>query len=264
MKPKGTISDITVVVENMYSDLDIQGGTAGDIKIKTNDYEPVPDKAAGLHPLSALGPDNSGIGLNITQSGNKVTISGTRRNTRNMDYKIMLPANIKLKINHPSFRSDDITIKGMNNEVEVKSQVGDLLFTDVTGPIIASTISSDIKVEFSSLNQSAPSSISSISGDIDVTLPRSSKGNFKMSSISGEIYTDLDFKTTVKKGGGFFGKSWNMGKSSGASPPAPPTPPSPPAFPPAGLAVNATLNGGGVDVTLRSISGDIYIRKAKQ
>lgn len=264
MKPKGTISDITVVVENLYSNLEIQGGTAGNIKIETNEYVPLPAKAAGLHPLSALGPDNSGIGLNITQSGTTVTISGTRRNIKDMGYKIMLPANIKLRINHFSFRSDDITIRGMKNEVDVKSQVGDLLFTDVTGPIIASTISSDIKVEFSSLNQSAPSSISSVSGDIDITLPQSSKGNFKLSSISGEIYTDLDFKQENKKdfpfgAGKQFGPEWGgkyskpnfWGKQGGN-------------YFPGAMSVNATLNDGGVDVTLRSVSGDIYIRKAKE
>ena len=148
----------------------------------------------------------------------------------------MLPANVKLKINQGGFRSDDINIKGMTNEVEVKSQVGDLEFLDVTGPIVASTISSDIKVIFSSLNQSSPSSISSVSGDIDISLPESTRGNFKLSSVSGEIYTDLNFENEVKRGSGFF---------------------------PGGISVNTRLNGGGVDIMLRSISGDIYIRKAK-
>ena len=270
MKPKGTISEITVVIRNLFSDLDIQGGAAGDIKLEADDYEGIPEKAADLRPLSALGPDNSGIGLNIAQSGNIVTITGTRRNTKNTDYRITLPANIKLRIDYGGFNSDDITVRGMTNEVEVKSQVGDLIFTDVTGPIVASTISSDIKVEFSSLSQSSPSSISSVSGDIDITLPQSSKGNFKLSSISGEIYTNLDFETNAtNQPGSWGGFGWGFGNKSPAKVPqghygpAPPAPPAPPAIPPVGMMVNATLNGGGVDVTIRSISGDIYIRKAK-
>lgn len=261
MRPKGTISEITVVVRNLFSDLDIQGSAAGDIKVEADNYTGIPDKAAGLRPLSALGPDNSGIGLNIAQSGNIVTISGTRRNTKNSDYRISLPANIRLRIDKGGFNSDDITVRGMTNEVEVKSQVGDLMFTDVTGPIVASTISSDIKVEFSSLSQSSPSSISSVSGDIDITLPQSSKGNFKMSSISGEIYTNLDFETNVTNRPDYFGKNSSRAFPPGVSPPAPPVPP---IIPPVGMSVNAALNGGGVDVTIRSISGDIYIRKAKK
>lgn len=279
MRPKGTISELTVVVQNLFSDLIVQGDSAGDIKIETDDYQGMPEKAAGLRPLSALGPDNSGIGLNIAQSGNIVTISGTRRNTKNSDYRIMLPANIKLKIYYGSFDSDDITVRGMTNEVEVKSQVGDLKFVDVTGPIVASTISSDIEVKFSALGQSSPSSLSSVSGDIDITLPQSSKGNFKMSSISGEIYTNLDFKINVtNRPGSWGGSQWGFGKKSSTtygpgtsqpsqpsqpSMPAAPAMPAMPAIPPVGMSVNATLNGGGVDVTIRSISGDIYIRKAK-
>ena len=236
MKPKGTISGITVVVQNLYSEINIQGGTAGDIKIEADNIDTIPEKAAGLRPLSALGPDNTGIGLNITQSGNVVTISGIRRNPKNSDYRILLPSNIKLKIVQGGFKSDDITIRGMTNEMEARSQVGDLTFVDVTGPIVASTISSDIKVIFSSINQSSPTSISSVSGDIDISLPESSKGNFKLSSISGEIYTDLNFEQEIKNSSGLF---------------------------PGGMLINTALNGGGVDVMLRSISGDLYIRKVK-
>lgn len=236
LKPKGKISEITVVVRNLFSDLVIEGNKAGEIIIDADDYEGIPDRAAGLRPLSALGPDNSGIGLNINQSGNIVTISGTYRNSNGTDYAISLPANIKLRIDYGSFRSDDIIIRGMTNEVEVKSQVGDIEFIDVTGPIVASTISADIKIRFSSLSQSSPTSIASISGDIDVSVPESSKGNFAMSSTSGEIYTDLDFEIT---------KNNDLHRWGG------------------GMFANATLNGGGVKVTIKSISGDIFIRKLK-
>ena len=36
-----------------------------------------------------------------------------------------------------------------------------------------------------------------------------------------------------------------------------------PVFPPGVISVNSKLNGGGVGVTLRSVSGDIFIRKVK-
>lgn len=233
LKPKGKISEITVVVQNLFSDLVIEGSRSGEIRIMADDYEGIPEKAEGLRPLSALGPDNSGIGLNINQNGNIVTISGTYRRNDDTDYTIYLPADIKLRIDYGSFKSDDITIKGMTNEVEVKSQVGDLMFKDVTGPIVASTLSADIEIEFSDLSQSSPTSITSISGDIDISIPKSSKADFTLSSTSGEIYTDLDLEITGNKGM----RRWG------------------------GFVANATLNGGGVEVTIKSISGDVFIRK---
>ena len=242
LKPKGRISELTVEVQNLFSDLVIEGNTAGEIRIEAEDYEGAPEKAKGLRPLSATGPDNTGIGLNINQSGNTVTISGTYRNRDNADYHITVPENIKLKIDYGSFRSDDILIRGMSNEVEIKSQVGDLMFENVTGPIIASTLSSDIRVVFTALNQSSPTSITSISGDIDITLPDSSKGNFRLSSTSGEIYTDLDFETVDTKES----KEYWRGKRQFWG----------------GTSANTLLNGGGVEFTVKSVSGDIFMRKA--
>ena len=234
MKPKGRVSELTVEIQNVFSDMFIEGDNTGEIKIEADDFQGTPARAEGLRPLSALGPDNSGIGLFINQTGNSITISGTHRNKHDTDYRISLPANIKLKINYGGFRSNDIFVRGMSNEIEIKSQVGDLVLKDVSGPIIASTLSSDIQVVFTTLNQSSPTSITSISGDIDITLPEDSRGDFSMSSVSGEIYTNLDFEISRKDGPRWYG---------------------------AGIVSNSKLNGGGVEFTIKSVSGDIYIRK---
>lgn len=236
MQPKGKLSELTLEIENLFTDLEIEGGTGSEIRIQADDYEGVPEKAEGLRSLSAMGPDNSGIGLNVNQAGNTVTISGTHRNRNSTDYHFMVPANMKLRINYGSFRSDDILVHGMSNEVEIKSQVGDLKFVDVTGPIIATTLSADINVEFSSLNQASPSSITSVSGDIDITLPAKSRGDFRLTTVSGDVYTDFDFDMVDKNSRNQF---WP------------------------GTNATAQLNGGGVEFSVKSVSGDIFIRKAK-
>ena len=240
MQPKGKPSELTLQIENLFTDINIQGGTGSEIRIQTNNYEGEPEKAAGLRPLTAIGPDNSGIGLNINQAGNTVTISGTHRNRNHTDYHLMVPANMKLRINYGSFRSDDILVRGMSNEVEIKSQVGDLKFVDVTGPIIASTLSADINIVFSSLNQASPSSISSVSGDIDITLPKNSRGDFKLITVSGDVYTDFDFNMVDNNSRN---QAWWGGWG--------------------GTNATAQLNGGGVEFSVKSVSGDIFIRKAK-
>jgi lia operon protein LiaG len=244
-KPKGAIPEIIVNVRNLYSDLEIIGTKDAEIRIIAEDYEGPPEKAAGLRPMSATGPDNSGIGLNIEQDGNTVIISGAHRHMDDTDYTIMLPANVRLRIDYSSFQSDDIIIRGMTNEVEIKSQVGDLTFMDVTGPLVASTLSANINVVFTELSQASPTALASISGDVDISLPADSKGNFSISTTSGEIYTDLDFDAE-----NLSGESRRKGKGVYSG------------FPGA-VNVNAMLNGGGVEVSLRSVSGDIFIRKAK-
>lgn len=69
----------------------------------------------------------------------------------------------------------------------------------------------------------------SISGFIDMRCPTSRKADLKMNTITGTIYTDLALS--------------GAGSRSGSN------------------TISTELNGGGDDVTLETISGDIFLRK---
>jgi DUF4097 and DUF4098 domain-containing protein YvlB len=71
----------------------------------------------------------------------------------------------------------------------------------------------------------------SISGFIDVSFAASRKADLKMSTISGTIYTDIAMNNASEKNGG--------------------------------NTVDVVYNGGGEDVDLETISGDIFLRKTK-
>ncbi|MEQ8907065.1 MULTISPECIES: DUF4097 family beta strand repeat-containing protein [Ekhidna] len=235
MAVKGNAAETWVDINNLFADIEIEGTSGSEIKIEVSNYDGLPEKAAGLKPLSATGPENTGIGLSIKQEGNRISISGAHREADDAEYKMYLPKSLMLKIDYNSWQAGDVVVRGMAGEIEAKSQVGDLEFINVTGPIVAHTLSSDLDVSFASLSSKTPTSLSSTSGDIDVTLPASVKGTFKMSTISGGVYTGVEFD---------FGEESNIRRVGGQ---------------------NATgkLNGGGVEVTLKTISGDIYIRKAE-
>ncbi|MBV6645615.1 MAG: DUF4097 family beta strand repeat protein [Cyclobacteriaceae bacterium] len=236
LKPDGDVSNLTVVIDNLFADLRIEGTNENEIRISASAYKGIPEKAKGLKPLSAIGDENTGIGLYIVQEGQEIKIAGVHRGADEGDYIIYLPRNINLKLDYQSWQAGRAEIVKMANEVEAKTQNGDIRFREVTGPIVAHSLSSDIEVIFSELNQKLPSSITSTSGDIDVTVIENSKGTFKFSSVSGEIFTNLDFEFDEKNAQG-------LRKVAG------------------GMSAKGTLNGGGVDVTLRSVSGNIYIRK---
>ncbi|MEM9328403.1 MAG: DUF4097 family beta strand repeat-containing protein [Bacteroidota bacterium] len=235
MTPSGNSSELTINIENLFAYIDVRGTSEGSIRIEADDYRGLPEKAKGLKPLSATGPDNTEIGLYVKQVGNTVSIAGAHRSADDADYTIFLPKNAKLRIDYNSFQANHVKVSDMASEVEIDSKVGDIELVNVTGPIVANSLSSDIDVDFSSVTQGSPTSISSTSGDLDITLPADTKGNFNMKSISGEVYTDLDFEMEQEEG--------SMRRFGG------------------GMSAEATLNGGGVDISLRCISGDIYIRK---
>ena len=233
--PKGTTSEITLQIENFYGDIEITGVSTSDLVIETSDYEGVPEKAQGLKPLSATGTENTGLGLSVVQEGNMIKVSGASRKADGQ-YTLKVPQNMKVKADLNSWQAGDFVVSGLTNEIDVKTQNGDVILRNVKGPVVANTLSGDITVIFTGISQTTPTSITSTSGDIDVTLPTSTKGAFKLSTISGEVYTDVNFDVKNEEG---------MRRMAG------------------GMSVDANLNGGGVNILLKSISGDVYIRKDK-
>ncbi len=233
MTPSVGSSDLTISIKNLYADLEIIGTDDKTVSIKARDYRGLPEKARGLKPLSATGPENTGIGLNVEEEGNTVTISGAHRKADDAQFEIRIPRSARLLIEYNNFQAGDIGISEMRGEVEVESKIGDLTFYEVTGPIVANTLSANIEVVLSELSQASPTSLSSTSGDIEITMPEGTKANFEMKSVTGEVYTNLDFDLDENQNL----KRWG------------------------GSAVETTLNGGGVEISLTCVSGDIYLRK---
>jgi len=95
-----------------------------------------------------------------------------------------------------------------------------------------STISGDINISFSEVSKDKPISIASVSGEIDITVPAKTAMDLEMETISGNMYSDFDFQAGDK-----------------------------PIRRVGGSTVNTQLNGGGVDLKLHTVSGNIYLRK---
>ena len=119
----------------------------------------------------------------------------------------------------------------MKNEIDIKS-CHDIELKDVTGPLVLSTISGDINITYSSINTTKSSSVNSISGDIDITLPVKTATDLELRTVSGAFYSDFDFSESQK----------NLKKIGGND-------------------MNYSLNGGGFKFTIGSVSGNIYLRK---
>lgn len=234
LTPKGSVSDIILTIENFYGDIAIAAVNTPELEISTRAYEGVPEKAKGLKPLSATGTDNTDIGLSVVQEGNVIKVTGASRKADGL-YTFKVPKNMKVKADLNSWQAGDFVVSGLANEVEVKTQNGDIYLRNVTGPIVANTLSGDISVVYTSMKANSPNSITSTSGDIDITLPSSTVNGFLLSSISGEIYTDMEFDKRDEK---------EMNRVGG------------------GYNSKVTLNNGGVNCTFKTISGDIFIRKA--
>lgn len=228
----GANQRLEILAENIA--LEIEGHSGNEVIIETDDYQEreADERASGLRPLYNNATDNTGIGLEVAEANNVMTIK--KASSKDMTYRLKVPRRAGLSIEEVGWMGDEIRIRNFAGEVEIKGTGSDIHLQDITGPVVANTTSGDIDIVFSQVNQEQPMSISNVSGHIDVSLPAATKATFDLSSVSGEIYTNLDIKT-----GGEEGDLRRMG----------------------GRKIHGALNGGGVEISLRAISDNIYLRK---
>ncbi|HLK27302.1 MAG TPA: DUF4097 family beta strand repeat-containing protein [Puia sp.] len=224
----------TLSLKDFYDELPIEGYAGNEIIITSTDdrFANVPAQAKGLKPIYAAGTDNTGMALSVQQNGNEIVVrcllpiekGGAR-------YKIKVPENLALRIKSDCSRNNSVDIKNMKGEVEV-NVCQSIKLKNVSGPLVLSTISGNIDINFADLNNNKPISIANISGEIDVTLPAKAAVNLEMKTISGNIYSDFDFNAGKKE-------MQQVG----------------------GNTIKSALNGGGTDLKITNISGNIYLRK---
>lgn len=228
-----------IVITDLFGKIDVKEIAGSTLKISVEDLEDIeiPDKAKGLQPVAVNGSDNTKIGLNVENKGNLITVKGTTKRTMEGKYLFQVPKGVSISIDYKSpFTYGNIDIEGLSSEVEINTMNDDINLKNVTGPLVLHSINGSINVNFSTINQQSPISITSINGDIDLTMPASTPANLNMSTMHGEIYTNFDiaFDKEEKEGLKFVG---------------------------GGNKMEGTINAGGVELTLRCINDNIYLRK---
>ena len=199
-----------------------------------------PPEAGGLRRI-----DQTATGLAIEEKNNVMTI-GTSAFDRGADIEIQVPA--KTNLNLESLNGGSITVEGVEGEIEVTNLNGGITLTDVGGAILAHSLNGRVIVSLRQATANKPMAFTSMNGNVDVTLPASTKANLKMRTDHGEIYSDFDVqlrasdnKPTVedtRKQGGRYRIETDK-------------------------TISGAVNGGGPDFDLHTMNGNIYIRKGK-
>jgi hypothetical protein len=234
--------DYKIPVENTKAGMLSMTGFSGDITLEgyagseiiftsTNLNKDVPDRAKGLKPVYPGGTDNTGIGLLVEKNGSEVTVTCLLPFTESGGYKVKVPESLAIKMQNGCENASDISVKNMKNEIEIQT-CGPIKLGDVSGPLVLSTISGDINIGLAGMNTDKPSSINSISGEIDITMPSKAAVDIEMGTVTGTMYSDLDFNANskdIKRVGG--------------------------------NQLTSKINGGGTRFSIVTVSGNIYLRK---
>jgi DUF4097 and DUF4098 domain-containing protein YvlB len=181
--------------------------------------------------------------VSAVEKNNRITVN-TESWKGNVNFVIKVPqtdATLKLS----TVNNGDISINGVNGEIEVSNVNGAITLTNVSGSVVANTVNGEVKANLKSIDPKAPMAFSTLNGNVDITFPSTLKANVKMKSDRGDIFTDFDVEAdksqpAVKKtnSSGTYRiniESWVYGK----------------------------INGGGPELLMKNMNGNIYIRKAK-
>lgn len=221
-----------LILKDFNGLLPIEGYNGSEIIITSTSGKVIPpEKAKGLKSIFPSGTDNTGIGLDVQKVDNMITITCLIPFTQEGEYKIRVPENLAIELSSGCERSNDVSISGMKNEIDINT-CHNIDLKDVTGPLVLATISGDINITFSSINAAKSSSINAISGDVDITLPAKTPVDLEIRTISGAVYSDFNFSDSQK----------DLKRVGGN-------------------VMNHSLNGGGFKFSIGCISGNIYLRK---
>ncbi len=199
------------------------------------------EKPEFVNGMKRLVPSGSGIELTAEEDKNTVKVS-TSFMKRALNLIIKVPQQFSLKVS--AINNGDIVIENIQGEMEVNNINGAIELTNISGSAVANTVNGNVKANFKTITES-PMAFSSLNGNIDVTFPAIAKFDVKLKSDRGEIFTDYDVavektqpKSTSTSEKGMYKISredWIQGK----------------------------VNGGGGEVMMKNMNGNIFVRKAK-
>jgi putative adhesin len=188
--------------------------------------------------------DSTGNALSVEENNNVITVA-IRDFGRSGNLEIQVP--LKTNLNLKALNGGDIVVEGVEGEIEVSNTNGGVVLNNVAGSVLAYSMNGRVLASLREIAANKPMALSSMNGSVDVTLPSNVKANLKMSSNNGEAYSDFDIQLSPNSSPANDTFRNRAGRGRGS----------------VGKTLNGTINGGGPDFDLRTLNGNIYIRKAK-
>jgi hypothetical protein len=182
-------------------------------------------------------------GFTVEGDNNQIQLSSGGNG--NSDFVIEVPTRINLKVS--TVNDGPIVIENVDGELEVNNTNDSVTLTNVAGSVVANAHNGFLKVVMTRLAGDKAMAFTSFNGNVDVTLPSSTKATLKLRSEMGEIYTDFDVQvrpivTTPQNVRGADGRIHiDVNRS-----------------------IQGAVNGGGPEFEFRTFNGNIFLRKGAQ
>src|SRR5262245_8713969 len=202
-------------------------------------------------PSRRVDPDATGLrrlpqsaGYRVTEENNRVNVSANNPSGA-VRFEIEAPrrANLVLK----TVNGGDILVENVDGDLDVHNTNGGITLNSVAGSVVAVTTNGSVPATLTGVAAQKDMASTSLNGNVDVTLPPSTKANLRLRSDRGDVYTDFDVQMqpqpapTVQDNPRGDGR-YRINRTR---------------------SVTGTINGGGPEFELRTFNSNVYVRKGR-
>jgi hypothetical protein len=178
------------------------------------------------------GSTPSQLGLNVEGENNVIRVSD---NSSGGSGTLLIQVPAKTNLILKTVNGGAIVVDGVDGEVEIENTNGGITLTNVAGSVVAHATNGRVAASLREITSGKPMSFTSMNGNVEITLPASAKANVRLRSDNGQAHTDFPIELRLRAE----------------------------ADPRSGGAMEGTINGGGPEIDLRTLNGNIHIRKGR-
>lgn len=157
------------------------------------------------------------------------------------DFKIKVPDATRLFLR--TIDNGDIRVQSVSGDFEVKNVNGGIEMRDISGSGEVHGINRDVVVTYRE-NPARNCAFTTINGELEIYFPEEPQANFNLDVFNGDVYSDFSLRQAYKSS---FTKSRKGGRNIYKIEPE----------------YNAVSGKGGPKIKLKSLNGDIFIRRAE-
>lgn len=155
------------------------------------------ERAKGLKAINGAGfTDNTGLGIDVSVNGQDINVN-TVNNRPDGILSIKVPQNMKISFsNNNVIYSGEVILRNLNNEIEVSATYNKIRLENNSGPMNIKTVYGSVDASFTG-DIKGPVSIISVYNYVDVSLPAATKANIDLGTSYGKLYAADQFKIVL-------------------------------------------------------------------
>ena len=182
--------------------------------------------------------------LDVDENDNTISVDSDWDSGR-LEIVAKVPRRANLDLS--TANNSEIIVRDIVGTLQLENANGPISATNINGSLIAESVNSSITAQFAGIDASGAVSLTSLNGDITLTLPAKVGAELRIDSGRGEI--ESEFELDVKPSKPVIQRDERPAGREGVSVRVE-------------QVIVATVNGGGPVIRIKTLNGDLRIKKS--